>query len=325
MNELGRLIPVACLSACLAMTGLSFCVAADPTDLSGSFDEEASVFRQVSYGFESAGGRSGSTEFGNATDRLMRFRAGFTQVNKSIESHVGGTWGLDGVVPVDDECGVHWAGRVNQFSGGTQYLGSLGAYERSRSAGDLQDRFGVSAIVDLFHDSRVSDLWLTQIRGQAGFRMSDTSAVGVHFTAPLNDNRSNQIPAPGSIIWPNTAVDSIGAYVTEELMQCQLQASLGYREKPNSTYVDFSVRRPLAGDNVFAYASTNYIAERGQFGTWVGVEYRLGRREVDCGCECFRREVWDDPVIYNTFNYGENSFWHNTDNPARALPLPSPE
>lgn len=262
---------------------------------------------------------SGNSESGH----LTRVRGGFTQVNKTTDSHIGGTYGLDGLVPAGEDHGVHWAARVNQFSGGTQYQGSLGAYERSYSTGDVRDRFGASIIVDVFHDSRVSDMWLTQIRGQLGVATSETSALGVAFTTPLNDDRSGL--GPGPAIRPTTAVDSIGAYITEELMNCQVQANIGYREKPNSAYVDFSVRRALVGEKCFAYASTNYIMDRGQFGTWIGVEYRLGGREIGCGCEQVRRGAWDDPVIYNSFNYGENSFWHNTDNPAHNTPDVIPE
>jgi len=146
----------------------------------------------------------------------------------------------------------------------------------------------------------------------------------VLFTTPLNDDRSNPVFIPAAAGWPHTAVESGGLFVTEELMNCQVQANLGYREKPYSMYVDLSVRRALIDNTVFAYASTNYIAERGQFGTWVGFEYRLGGRDHGCGCKNHRHEVWDDPAIYNSFNYGENSFWHNTDNPSGAVP-PIPE
>lgn len=298
------------------------------TDHESDYSSESTVekdsggIRQVGHCVRDTCGESGAWGCDDSTDHLVRFRAGLTQVNKVFESHVGGTWGLDGVVPVDDHHGAHWAARVNQFSGGTQYQGSLGGYERSAPGGDGRDRFGASVIVDLFHDSRVNDMWLTQLRGQAGVALSATSAVGVAFTVPLNDERSG---IPPGFPWATTAVDSVGAYATEELMNCQVQAGAGYREKPNSAYLDLAVRRRLAGDNLFAYASTNYIADRGQFGTWIGIEYRLGGSDHGCGCECARREAWDDPVIWNSFNYGENSFWHNTDNPAVNEPDEIPE
>lgn len=247
-----------------------------------------------------------------AGERLTRFRGGMTQINKLFESHVGGTWGLDGILPTDDVHGMHWAGRVNKFSGGTQYQGSLGVWRRSDAPNSDLDGFGASLIADLFHDTRAAGLWLGQLRGQAGIATSDTSAVGVLFTTPLNQ-KAGLLPA-----WPHTAVSSAGAYVSQEIFNCQVQTAVGYRNRPDSLYVDLAIRRALVGDTLFAYASTNYVAEGDWFGSWIGFEYRLGRRRNGCGSEGSRREVWDDPVIFNSFNYGENSFWHNTDNPPGA-------
>lgn len=284
------------------------------------------LIQPVSYGC-GEDGRCGSDSLGwsGSEDCLVRLRAGFTQINKVYESHVGGTYGIDGVIPADDTHGAHWAARINQFSGGTQYLTSLGGWRRSNSRGDLSDRIGASLIVDLFHDSRASDLWLSQLRGQAGVATSETSAVGVLFTTALNDQRSGTSFVPGIPGAPFTAVDSIGMFATHELEICRVQASAGYRERPNSIYYDLALRRTLVDEKLYAYASTNYVADRGMFGTWIGLEYRLGGPDHGCAAESRRCQVWDDPVIFNAFNYGENSFWHNTNNPAPRVPDVVPE
>jgi|GEM_PF-2014638 len=249
----------------------------------------------------------------DSDESLMRFRGGVTSANKSFESHVGGTYGLDGVIPVDDVFGLHWAGRINQFSGATQYLTSFGAYKRSDANGDA---LGASLIVDVFHDSRVSDLWLSQLRGQVGVATSEDSAIGVAFTTPLGDARENQLFVPGNPVGSYTAAESVGMYATRYIDDYLMQANVGYRKYPNSVYVDLAVRRPIVNNKVFAYASTNYIAENGQWSSWVGLEFRLGGGDDCDSCTpTRRREVWDDPTIFNSFNYGENSFWHNTNNP----------
>ena len=245
------------------------------------------------------------------SESLVRFRGGSTYLNNNIESHVGGTYGLDGVVPISEEFGIHWAGRANQFSGGTQFLTSLGAYKRSDSSGDLSEAIGASVVADLFTDSRVSDLWLAQLRGQVGVATSEDSAVGAAFTLPLNDNHSNQFWVPGNPIGPYSAVESAGLYATQYLDDYLAQVNIGYRKAPNSLYVDLSVRKPIVENKVFGYANTNYVEETGRWGAWVGVEVRLGG-DGNASGGTRRREVWDDPAIFNTFNYGENSFWHNT-------------
>ncbi len=125
------------------------------------------------------------------------------------------------------------------------------------------------------------------------------------------------------------AVNTGGVFVSHYIGELLTYANLGYREEPDSLYLDVAVRTPLVGDRVFAYANANYVEQTGDFSSWVGVEIRFGRSSRGAWTGRIRG-VWDDPTIANSFNYGENSFWHNTNDPrapagGRGNPPPPPE
>ena len=261
-------------------------------------------------------GASGDDRF------LLRARGGMTYLNRTSESHVGGTYGLDGILPLSESLGGHAAARVNQFSGGTQLQGTVGAY-RSASlwGGGTLDRIGGSVLIDLFGDLRGSDVFLSQLRAQAGYAVSADTAVGVTLTHPLNEDRDPLFLVPGMPNGTFRTVTSGGVFVSQYLGDHLAIANIGVREDPDSLYIDAAIRTPLIGDSLFAYANGNYIAQSGDFSSWVGLEFRFGRSSRG-GHARGVRSVWDDPTIANSFNYGENSFWHNTrDTNAEGTPF----
>lgn len=263
----------------------------------------------------SLSGRSGGCE-----QDLLRIRGGMTYINRRSESHVGGTYGLEGILPLSDTYGGHAAARVNQFSGGTQVLGTIGGYRTSNTrSGSGLDRIGATVLVDVFGDFRGGDAFLSQLRAQAGYAVSDDTAAGVTMTTPLNKDSEPLFLGPGSLSGKRRAVNTGGVFVSHYFGEHLTYANVGYREDPDSLYIDAAIRTPLVGDKVFAYATGNYIANSGDFESWVGLEVRFGRSSR--GMRSGRaRSVWDDPTIANAFNYGENTFWHNTNDP-RIKPL----
>ena len=252
---------------------------------------------------------------------LLRIRGGMTYLNRRSESHVGGTYGLEGILPFSDTWGAHAAARVNQFSGGTQVLGTIGGYRASNTrSGSGLDRIGATVLVDVFGDSRGGDVLLSQLRAQAGYAISDNTAAGVTMTTPMNKDSEPLFLGPGSLSGKRRAVNTGGLFVSHYIGEHLTYANVGYREDPDSLYIDAAFRTPLVGDKVFAYANGNYIANSGDFASWVGLEIRFGRSSR--GMRSGRaRGVWDDPTIANAFNYGENTFWHNTNDPRIRQPM----
>ncbi|MCO8122158.1 hypothetical protein NHH03_10450 [Stieleria sp. TO1_6] len=252
-----------------------------------------------------------------SAQQWIRFRGGLTYLNRRSESHLGGTYGLDGIVGLTDRVGAHWATRVNQFSGATQLQGTLGLYRTSDSSGDMLDRIGTTILLDGFHDSRGDDFFLSQVRGQMGYAISEDSALGMTFTAPLSDEDNTQV-IPGGGTGSHTSVKSVGVFVAQYFGDNLLQLNVGHRELPDSFFVDAAVRKPILSDRVFLYGSGNYVENTSAFAVWAGLEIRFGKRACGCDSRPGVRSVWDDPTISNAFNYGENSFWHNTSDPEGA-------
>lgn len=277
----------------------------------------------------------GLCHFGQAGDYQFRFRGGMTYLNAPLESHVGGTYGLDGVLPISEQFGLYGAGRVNQFSGGTQLLGTVGAYKLSDPCGcTLADRLGAAVMFDHFTDSRGDDLNISRLRAQIGYALSCDTAIGVTYSTPLEDDDDLLFLAGGGI-GPYSIVETIGGFVSTYVGDHLATLGVGYRDDdPTSIYVDLSVRSPLSGDNLYGYADVWYLESDSSWSVWLGLEYRFGPATRGCGgCSSEyvvrgqsggRRGVWDDPTISNAFNHGENRTWNETAGPPHVQPPPPP-
>lgn len=247
-----------------------------------------------------------------ADEELVRFRGGLTYLDRRTESHLGGTYGLDGILPLDQTFGIHWAARVNQFSGATQLEGTLGLYKTSDLASG--DPIGATVFYDAFTDSRGDDFYLGTLRGQVGYAVSEIAAVGVTWTTGVNEE--DNVPALiGNGIASYHGVDFGSVFVSRYFGEQLAQLGVGYREDPDSVFIDLSYRRPIIDDRTYFYAHCNYVEDSGAVASWVGIEFRFGRGSSRCGEGSWRRGVWDDPTIANAFNWGENTFWHYTNDP----------
>ena len=248
-----------------------------------------------------------STLHGVPTDQLLRLRGGLSYYDHPrADSKVGGTYGLDGIVPLSESFGGYGAGKLNHFSGGTQSYASIGLYRMASACADHGlDRVGGGVFYDWFSDSRGNDLDLTMYRFYLGYAVTENWSVGVRYIEPGEDEdnplyfRSNSQGAIGDFYMTQEVATYLSGYVGENLVSL----ALGYRDQANTTYVDASLRRPVAR-NLNAFIDTHY-EDRGGWAVITGLEFRFGRGGSSCGCGPRVRTPWDDPTIADAFNWGE--------------------
>ena len=231
-------------------------------------------------------------------DQLFRLRGGLSYYDHSnIDSKAGGTYGLDGVLPMTGDTGGYAAAKANHVSGGSQYYTSLGLYKMADICDDSFGRVGGAFFYDYFADSR-GDIDLTMYRFYLGYAVTEDWSVGLRHIEPGEDDTG----AIGSFfITQSTAVYASG-YVDDTL----LTAAFGYRDDANTTFLEAAVRTPVAC-NLYAFVDTHY-EDRGTWVALTGLEFRFGPGGSGCGCNSCRRccrTPWDDPTIAESFNWGE--------------------
>ena len=248
-----------------------------------------------------------STWNGVPTDQLLRLRGGLSYYDHpKADSKVGGTYGLDGIIPLTESFGGYGAGKLNHISGGTQSYASIGVYRMASPFADHGlERVGGGAFYDWFSDSRGEDLDLTMYRFYLGYAVTENWSVGVRYIETGEDEnnplyfRGNNQGAVGNFYMTQEAAAYLAGYIGENLVN----VAVGYRDKINTTYVDLSLRRPV-GENLYAFVDTHY-EDRGGWAAITGLEFRFGRGGSSCGCGHRTRTPWDDPTIADAFNWGE--------------------
>jgi hypothetical protein len=235
-------------------------------------------------------------------DPMFRFRGGLSYYDHPrIDSKIGATYGLDGLLPMTEIAGGYAAAKANHVSGGSQYYTSLGLYKMADACDESAwGRVGGAIFYDYFTDSRAGDIDLTMCRLYIGTAISETWSVGLRHIEPGDDDRGSAFFGGGGTanfyISESDAVYASG-YVGDSL----LTLAIGYRERPNTAFLEAALRRPLAA-NFYGFVDTHY-EERGDWAAITGFEFRFG--PGGSGCHSCCRTPWDDPTIAESFNWGE--------------------
>ena len=249
-----------------------------------------------------------STWHGVPTDQLFRLRGGLSYYDSpGRDAKVGGTWGLDGIIPLSETFGGYGAGKMNHFSGGTQYYVSGGLYKMADPWSDgLLDRIGGAALYDWFSDSRGTGLDLSMYRFYLGYALSENWSVGARYITPGDGDTNplfyNNVTAGTT---GNFQLDeSVAGYLSGYMGQNLVSVAVGYRDSVDTVFIDASIRRPIAR-NLYVFADTHY-EDRGGWAAITGLEFRFGPGGgSDCGCGRRLRTPWDDPTLFDAFNWGE--------------------
>ena len=105
---------------------------------------------------------------------------------------------------------------------------------------------GVLGVFDQFTDSRVDDLYLSQLRLQLADPLSRRCQVGVIYTEPTNRDGVDLLVSAFSFIEPGTIgqSQSVNGYVAGRAGQVQWSALAGFREDPDTLTLAGTLLRP---------------------------------------------------------------------------------
>lgn len=243
----------------------------------------------------------------------LRLRGALSHYDiNDVEAQTGGTWGVDGILPVGDQLGAYGAYKLNFFDDGHQTLASGGAYRQAVADGlTLLDRIGVAAVYDYFSDSRGIDLDLTQLRYQIGYLFAPNWAAGFRGSFGIEDEINplffNPDAAPGATALFK-ASDFLGGFVTGYFGSTMVDFGVGRRDwiSGDATEFGLAVREQLT-PRLFGYIDTSY-ATHGSWMAFAGLEFRFGAVKTALSPKevaAPRRMAWDDPTIATIFNSGE--------------------
>jgi hypothetical protein len=247
----------------------------------------------------------------------------------NVEVQTGGTWGVDGALPLGESLGAYAAYKLNQFDSEYQTFVSWGGYRQAADGGTFWQRLGAGLLYDWFSDSRGDDFEVAQLRYQAGYLFAANWAAGVRGSFGTEDEVNPVFYAPGASAGQTRLFeihDSAGLFLSGYLGSTLVDFGVSWRDRITEDALEFGavVRQPLA-PNLFGYMDATYATH----GSWLGllgIEWRFGgpRTPVSAkGGADPKRKPWDDPTIATLFNSGEaKTFFGITQ--GFSAPPPSP-
>jgi hypothetical protein len=205
-------------------------------------------------------------------------RAGASYFEVPGEAEWGAVLGAGYLWPLGATGWNGWASiSANQFDDGTQVLGSLGLYKHPDLwSDDLTHRFSYLVLFDQFTDTRVDDLYLSQMRLQLGYLVTRNLHVGLTYAEPIARDHDVAFVAPSTGEQPGTLQSSqgVGAFVTRGLWNVRLTGRVGYRDDVDALMLGGGARVTVT-ENLGTYFRADY-EDRGTWAGALGLELRFG-------------------------------------------------
>lgn len=204
-----------------------------------------------------------------------RLRTGTTYFDLPSGSRVGGAYGFDLSAPLYEQWGGYAGLSVNHFSGGSQLLGTVGAYRTANpDSASLLDRLSGMLLFDQFADSRFGGLYISQLRVSLGYAFNRNVGAGIVYTEPLARDTVDSFFNPGFTSQVRSA-RSISGFASVRIRQAMLTGLVGYRDS-GSAILGSRFRVPI-NNLVAAYSAAQYDSQ-GLWAASIGVEFDFGRR-----------------------------------------------
>ena len=266
---------------CLLISAAAFAAESEGDDAeSFSFANAARLISQP----ESQDFQPGNAAFANSNvydgglDYLFIGRAGSGYYSVPGETRVGGTYGGDFALQLTGNWGALLSANTSHVSGGTQFVGTLGIVKTPDPFGPgWGGPFSASIYFDQFTDSRISRLYLSQLRMQLGYALSDNLEFGIMYTEPTNQDGALFFAPLFGGFFPGTLRSSqnISGYVAGRIDIWQGWLTAGHRRPDDSFVVATGLQVPLTQRTDF-FVNLNYESVRPNWGTSVGLEFRFG-------------------------------------------------
>lgn len=207
---------------------------------------------------------------------FLRFRGGTSYFDSQVEDRIGGAYSLDLAVPISNAVGGYASVSVNHLPGASQYLatigilkgstdnvrGRFGFHTKSPADTELRDRMariGYTVLFDQFADSRVSGMYVSQIRSTLSYSFYQDAAIGIQYTKPIqSDVVKFQLAPAVQFRLPLDFSEAISIYDSRWYGNTQLSGSVTYRDGINAVGYSGNIRRPV-NDRVTAFVNANYV------------------------------------------------------------------
>ena len=216
---------------------------------------------------------------------FLRGRAGVGAVEGIRDGYAFGAYGADLAIPLYRLFGVSASTSVSHFSGGHQWMNTIGVYKVGVVSDDFTHRIGYSVLYDHISDTQFAGYHLTQMRYSLHYVFNDQFAMGIQYSEPRTPETA---VAPGLF--------GVAQLNTSELFELfwtldrrTTQYTLGIRYQDDHDY--WGIRgliRHRVSDCVALFAQGIWD-QNDRWGTLAGLELTLGpngrERYCDSACE----------------------------------------
>jgi len=215
-----------------------------------------------------------------------RAYGGVSYFDVATGARLGNEYGADLIFPLYRSLAAYGNVSANHFSGGTQFLGTVGLFK----AGTVytcygMDRIGYGVLFDQFTDSRFDDLYISQLRMGVDYALSGSTTVGAILTEPLEEDVVD-LASPGG---PASLTDlrttrAVDFFVLRRVGRAALSASIGYRDVADTVIYGANLSFPV-NNRVNTFVKAEY-QDVGIWSSFAGLEFRFGRGSSSCGQCC---------------------------------------
>ncbi len=274
-----------------------------------------------------------------------RLRTGTTYFDLPSDSRVGAAYGFDLSMPVVDRWGAYAGLSLNHFSGGSQVLGSVGAFRSPDVQGTSPlSRVSAMFVFDQFTDSRFGGMYVSQIRLSLGYALNQNNAAGLIYSEPITEDTIDSFVNPGFSAQVRSA-RSLSGFASTQIRSATVAGLAGIRDGgggagDSNSFIAGGRLRMAINQHVAAYSSAQYDSQ----GFWTasaGVEILFGRRPRPLGIASGNPEKrviraqspgglmtapWVDPTLADALlggNLMSPSSLIVTDDPMPELPQPA--
>ena len=102
----------------------------------------------------------GKTSFSDDSSIYVSAFGGASYFDAESKTSFGGMYGMNLAAQLDERLGVLATGLINNYSGGTQFAGTVGGYLNTKYYGEQYERFGGMVAFDQFTDTGLGSPYL---------------------------------------------------------------------------------------------------------------------------------------------------------------------
>lgn len=204
----------------------------------------------------------------------------------------GLTYGADFVRGLTGKWFAYGGVSANHFSQGSQVLGTLGVFAMP-SVCSPGERFGYSVLYDQFTDTRLSGLYLSQVRLSLDYAITRSTTLSLQFTEPVLDDQVDlQVLPVAAALAPIQVTRGVELILSQKLGPVLASGGIGYRDLLNSTSYRANLTVPIR-QRTQMFLNILYL-DRGIWANTMGLQFSFGgprRHRCAANGDCTRGQM----------------------------------